>query len=159
MDSQSAKDSDRSIHEEEVLPLSQPRLSEPCKFPPLPRRRFSLIADRSSCWVINVRLGPVKEAGGSEDEEKTIQEEKNNQARGKKRVRRVKRKVDGTSNGTWRNRSVDLVNRNGKKGMKSIGKRARNNWQSVKQLPWFFDWIYSESTMVEPWRFVRTLKR
>lgn len=50
---------------------------EPCKFPPPTRRRFSLIADRSSCWVINVQHRQREEEGGGyvrEDEEKTIQE-------------------------------------------------------------------------------------
>ena len=36
---------------------------EPCKFPPPTRRRFSLIADRSSCWVINVQHRRREEKG------------------------------------------------------------------------------------------------
>lgn len=55
-----AGEEEKKEEEEEaaaLLALSLSRRRELCKFPLPPRRRFSLIADRSSCWVINVRHG------------------------------------------------------------------------------------------------------
>lgn len=100
----------RSIQEEEVLPLSLPRRGELCKFPPPLRRRFSLIADRSPRWVINVQHGQSEATG----QQRWWRE---NCSRGKEQS---SGKIGGKErkNGRacrWRNRSVDMGNEKTKK--------------------------------------------
>lgn len=61
-----------------TIPYSQ-RRNGPCKFPPPHRRRFSLIADRSPCWVINVSYGDRRKSNGSGVKGRSRPEEENNQ--------------------------------------------------------------------------------
>lgn len=61
-----------------TIPYSQ-RRNGSCKFPPLHRRRFSLIADRSPCWVINVSYGDRRKSNGSGVKGSLRPEKENNQ--------------------------------------------------------------------------------
>lgn len=106
---------------------------EPCKFPPPTRRRFSLIADRSSCWVINVQHRQREEEGRGyvrEDEEKTIQEWK----------RQLGVKIEGGKRGNawnsrvlWTDRFVDLVNEKSNDRVNRVG-MERKVWKVLLYL-------------------------
>jgi hypothetical protein len=78
-----------------------PTRNGPCKFPPSHRRRFSLIADRSPCPVINVSYdGGKSNDSAVEGREESVPEEENN---------RTREKGGNWSADGWTDRSLNVM--------------------------------------------------
>lgn len=77
-----------------TIPYSQ-RQNGPCKFPPPHRRRFSLIADRSPCWVINVSYGDRRKSNGSGVKGRSRPEEENNQMGERRKGEKIGQQTTG----------------------------------------------------------------